>query len=191
MYYISEDPKSWAESTPNVWIKLPSLLKEVLGYTDEDIQIFKDFDTNNDIGALTFAINLTKEQAVLIQQPFVDNDISVCCLEYDDITKKLIDFVSDSQLGITKQPPKDHYYDKPVISPEQRINPRTDPYYDPAVHNSPFIKSTPTVTCPYCKSTNCKKISALSKAGSVFVWGIFALGKTTKQWHCNNCNSDF
>lgn len=49
----------------------------------------------------------------------------------------------------------------------------------------------PTITCPYCKSTDCKKISGLSKAGSVALWGIFALGKTTKQWHCNNCKSDF
>lgn len=51
--------------------------------------------------------------------------------------------------------------------------------------------SKPTVTCPYCKSTNTKKISSLSKAGSVAMWGIFALGKTTKQWHCNDCKSDF
>lgn len=47
------------------------------------------------------------------------------------------------------------------------------------------------VACPYCKSTNCKKISGLSKAGSVALWGIFALGKTTKQWHCRSCGSDF
>lgn len=51
--------------------------------------------------------------------------------------------------------------------------------------------TTPTITCPYCKSTDCKKITGLSKAGSVALWGIFALGKTTKQWHCNNCKSDF
>ena len=49
----------------------------------------------------------------------------------------------------------------------------------------------PTITCPYCKSTDCKKISGLSKAGSVALWGIFALGKTTKQWHCRSCGSDF
>ena len=53
--------------------------------------------------------------------------------------------------------------------------------------NSP----TPTITCPYCKSTNTKKISGLSKAVSVGLFGVFALGKTTKQWHCNSCNSDF
>ncbi len=52
-------------------------------------------------------------------------------------------------------------------------------------------QKTPTITCPYCKSTDCKRISGLSKAGSVALWGIFALGKTTKQWHCNSCKSDF
>ena len=52
-------------------------------------------------------------------------------------------------------------------------------------------QSKPTVTCPYCQSTNTKKISGLSKAGSVALFGIFALGKTTKQWHCNDCGSDF
>lgn len=47
------------------------------------------------------------------------------------------------------------------------------------------------VKCPYCKSFNTKKISGMSKAGSVALFGIFAMGKVSKQWHCNNCNSDF
>lgn len=47
------------------------------------------------------------------------------------------------------------------------------------------------IECPYCHSKNIKKISNLSKAGSVALFGVFALGKTSKQWHCNNCNSDF
>lgn len=45
--------------------------------------------------------------------------------------------------------------------------------------------------CPYCHSKNTKKISGLSKAGSVALWGIFAVGKVSKQWHCNSCKSDF
>lgn len=45
--------------------------------------------------------------------------------------------------------------------------------------------------CPYCHSKNTKKISGLSKAGSVALWGVFAVGKVSKQWHCNQCNSDF
>ena len=42
MYCINESPKDWAEK--DVWVKLPLLLEKVLGYTSEDIQIFKDLD---------------------------------------------------------------------------------------------------------------------------------------------------
>lgn len=72
-------------------------------------------------------------------------------------------------------------------------------WYDPireAKSPAPFSKpssqpSTLKITCPYCKSTNTKKISGLSKAVNVGLWGIFALGKATKQFHCNNCKADF
>lgn len=47
------------------------------------------------------------------------------------------------------------------------------------------------IECPYCHSKDTKKISNLSKASSVALFGVFALGKTSKQWHCYNCNSDF
>lgn len=48
----------------------------------------------------------------------------------------------------------------------------------------------PSVSCPYCKSTNTKKISA---AGRMFSAGLFGFGskKIGKQWHCNGCGSDF
>ena len=46
------------------------------------------------------------------------------------------------------------------------------------------------VHCPYCNSINCKKISGVSKATSVAMFGIFSQ-KVKKQWHCNNCKSDF
>lgn len=44
--------------------------------------------------------------------------------------------------------------------------------------------------CPICQSTNIQRISGLSKVGSVAMWGIFSR-KVHKQWHCNNCKSDF
>ena len=50
---------------------------------------------------------------------------------------------------------------------------------------------TPAVECPYCHSKNTRKISGMSKAGSVALFGIFSIGKVTKQWHCNDCKSDF
>ncbi|MBD5116504.1 MAG: hypothetical protein HDT48_03185 [Ruminococcaceae bacterium] len=46
------------------------------------------------------------------------------------------------------------------------------------------------VACPYCKATNVRKIGIVSRSVSA---GIFGLGskKIGKQWHCNNCGSDF
>lgn len=44
--------------------------------------------------------------------------------------------------------------------------------------------------CPTCGSTNIHKISVASKAGSVALWGIFSR-KVHKQWHCNNCKSEW
>ena len=47
------------------------------------------------------------------------------------------------------------------------------------------------VKCPYCKSTEVKQISGFAKAGLFTLFGIFAMGKNSKQWHCKNCGSDF
>ena len=47
------------------------------------------------------------------------------------------------------------------------------------------------VECPYCHSTDTKKISGVSKAGGIALFGVFALSKAGKQWHCNKCKSDF
>lgn len=44
--------------------------------------------------------------------------------------------------------------------------------------------------CPTCQSANIKKISNISKAGSVALWGIFSQ-KVKKQWHCNDCGSEW
>ena len=52
------------------------------------------------------------------------------------------------------------------------------------------VGKTPSVTCPYCKSTNVSKISTLGRSISVGLFGL-ASGKVGKQWHCNGCNSDF
>ena len=138
-----------------------------------------------------------KAQAKLAIQPFWDGDISVYVNEYDDNTFKLLDFGSHiKRLGLVEQPPKSHYYDEPVIHRDQLVDPYNPPTWNSAWTTGFTFKpepqpTTPTITCPYCQSTDCKKISGLSKAGSVALWGIFALGKTTKQFHCNNCKADF
>lgn len=54
-----------------------------------------------------------------------------------------------------------------------------------------FHQSKPTVECPYCHSTDTKKITNTSKAVHTALFGIFSVSRNSKQWHCNNCNSDF
>lgn len=51
-------------------------------------------------------------------------------------------------------------------------------------------KETPIIICPYCHSGNTTKITTLNRAGSIMITGV-ASGKIGKQWHCNNCTSDF
>lgn len=57
-------------------------------------------------------------------------------------------------------------------------------------HFSEKAKKNPTITCPYCQSTDTKKISAVSRGLSFSIFG-FGSKKVGKQWHCNKCGSDF
>ena len=53
------------------------------------------------------------------------------------------------------------------------------------------IISSPTVTCPYCQSTNTKKITITSKAVHTAMFGVFSMGRNAKEWYCNSCKSEF
>lgn len=48
-----------------------------------------------------------------------------------------------------------------------------------------------TAECPYCHSTNTKKITNISKAVHTALFGVFSVSRNSKQWHCNKCGSDF
>lgn len=179
------------ENNPNLPI-IKKFLKEVFGYTEDEIQHFVDNSFMCDV-----AKHLTLEQACLILQPFEDYDIRNFPYLQDEQTNKYLSYI-EAGIHITKQPPKDHYYDEPVISRDHLVNPfkqkeieRQENLVKRRAEEVVQRNTTTTITCPYCKSTDCKKISGLSKAGSVALWGIFALGKTTKQFHCNNCKADF
>ena len=50
--------------------------------------------------------------------------------------------------------------------------------------------SKPTIKCPYCNSVDTTKISTTSKIVNTAIFGFFGT-KRHKQWHCNQCNSDF
>ena len=174
--------------------KLPiikKLFKEVLGYTEEEVQEFIKTKFMCDV-----VKDLTIEQAKQITEIFLDNGINIYLSVQE--TGKSIYWGRDINITLSKNQPKDHYCDEPLVSRDQLVNPftqleieRQEVVRKYQIEEIIQRNTTPTITCPYCKSTDCKKISGLSKAGSVALWGIFALGKTTKQFHCNNCSADF
>lgn len=52
-------------------------------------------------------------------------------------------------------------------------------------------KENTLVICPYCKSKNTKKITAISKATHTALFGIFSISRNSKNFHCNQCGADF
>ncbi|MEA4972109.1 MAG: hypothetical protein VB119_02925 [Candidatus Metalachnospira sp.] len=48
-----------------------------------------------------------------------------------------------------------------------------------------------TAECPYCHSTNIKKVSHLYKIVDLLLRGIYAMDRIGVRWHCNNCGKDF
>ena len=59
-------------------------------------------------------------------------------------------------------------------------------------NNTEFIKKNkPTIECPYCHSTNTKKITNTSKAVHTALFGLFSISRNSKQYHCNSCGADF
>lgn len=146
------------------------LLKDILGYTDEEVQQFA-----TTMFQCCVAKNLSIEQVKLIVKPFnYDNGINMFLKKDGKLTSYI-----EAGINLTKESPKDHYYDKPVVSRDQLVDPFTQKEkerlenYARQEREERIAKVTPVkVTCPYCKSTDCKKISGLSKAGSVALWGI-------------------
>ncbi len=84
----------------------------------------------------------------------------------------------------------DHYIETLI---KDTYDPEARKYREANENVNPFAGyvQKDELSCPYCHSTNVKKISGLSKAGSVALWGVLAAGKVSKQWHCNSCGSDF
>ena len=60
-----------------------------------------------------------------------------------------------------------------------------------AIREQNISNNNPIIECPYCHSTNTKKITNTSKAVHTALFGIFSVSRNSKQWHCNQCNSDF
>lgn len=161
---------------------LEKLLKEVLGYNDDEIKILESEDFCRNI-----ANNLTIEQAKDITEIFLDNDFQIYL--NDGRGSEGVIFWKELGITLSNNPPKSHYCDKPLVSREYLADLSIPKKIDPPIKESLF-NAKPVVECPYCHSTNTKKITATSIAINTAIFGIFGT-KRHKQWHCNECKSDF
>ena len=76
-----------------------------------------------------------------------------------------------------------------IIRETKSIPPSFTPKYP--LENRKELYGETDVRCPYCKSKNTKKISNTSKALHTALFGVFSVSRNSKEFHCNNCNSDF
>lgn len=161
---------------------LRKLLKEVLGYNDDEIKILESEHFGRNI-----VNNLTIEQAKDITKIFGDNDFQI----YLNDGTGSEGTIFWNQLGIDwiDEPPKDHYCDTPLVSREHLANLSIPKKIDPPIKESLF-NTKPVVECPYCHSKDTSKISTTSKVVNTALFGFFGT-KRHKQWHCNQCGSDF
>lgn len=56
--------------------------------------------------------------------------------------------------------------------------------------NEQFKQEQNQVHCPYCRSTNLKRITTTAKVLNIAMFGLLG-NKRKYQWHCNSCNTDF
>lgn len=66
-----------------------------------------------------------------------------------------------------------------------------DSYREEAKLEREQSKKQIVVACPYCQSTNTKKITNTSKAVHIALFGIWSMCRNSKNYHCNSCGSDF
>lgn len=161
---------------------LINLLKEVLGYNDNEINKLKSEHYCRNI-----ANNLTIEQAKNISEIFINNNFQIYLNDGTGLDG--IIFWKDLGITLSKNSSKNCNCSKPITSREQLADLSIPKKIDEPLKDKIF-PSKPTVTCPYCKSTNTKKISGTSRWMSTGLFGL-ASGKIGKQWRCNDCKSDF
>lgn len=163
---------------------LRKLLREVLGYNDDEIKTLESERFCRNI-----VNNLTIEQAKEITKIFGDNDFSI----YLNDGYGAEHAIAWNQLGIDwiDEPPKDHYCDEPLVSREHLADLSIPKKVDPPIKEILSVSNKQTVECPYCHSTDTEKITILSKIVHTELFGLFSVSRNSKNFHCNKCGADF
>ena len=155
------------------------LLKDILGYTGEEVQQF-----TTTMFQCCVAKNLSIEQVKLIVKPFYyDNGINI----YLKKDGRIISHI-EAGINLAKESPKDHYYDEPVVSRDQLVNPLTQKVIERqeilSQPDSAFYANIPK--CPTCQSTNIRKMGGVERGASIWAFGLFSK-KINKTFKCNSC----
>ena len=79
------------------------------------------------------------------------------------------------------------YYETEIINKKTGL---VEDRFENKTLSKPIPTQSNTPHCPTCGSTNLSKVSTMSKAGSVFMWGLLSQ-KVKKTWHCNNCKYEW
>ena len=96
----------------------------------------------------------------------------------DPIYKMVNDFIINK--------PKD-YFNAYIINSNNESN---EEYFNRINQHTIKQSTKHNIHCPYCHSTNVTKIGTVNRMVSTSMFG-FASKKIGKQWHCDNCKSDF
>lgn len=67
------------------------------------------------------------------------------------------------------------------------VNMNIDQKFNIFINQDLQVNDEYVIKCSNCGSTNTKKISGVSKVGSVALFGVFSVGKLTKTYQCNKC----
>lgn len=152
---------------------LRKLLKEVLGYNEDEISQLESEHFGRNV-----ANNLTIEQAKEITEIFSDNDFQIYLNDGSGVEHVI--FWKELGIPLKHNPPKDHYCDEPLVSREHLADLSIPKKVAPPARNINVI------SCPYCHSTNTERISGLNR--SLWFADASAVGK---QFQCNSCSAFF
>lgn len=78
-----------------------------------------------------------------------------------------------------------------IIRNTKKIPTTFTPKYPLQNRNELDKNNSSKIECPYCHSADTKKITNTSKAVHTAVFGIFSIGRNSKNFHCSSCGSDF
>ena len=119
-------------------------------------------------GSLTFAV----------PAEFLQEDLD-CLFKSPEVKQQFIDTY------IKTSPELDPY----LFEHREEIRAKNRAQIEAALEHGKALRGR-GVKCAYCGSVNVKKIGWFERALSAQIWGL-ASSKIGKQWHCNNCDSDF